>query len=508
MENNIKIVKKEIDKLNGLIPELMKKVGKKYTDGFSDVVVSVFDVNAKGSDSMAVISEKKIADSEGKPEHDFTRPDSTPNTPEEQALANTLVEEIVSATKTVKIDFSSAGTLNNITLPEEVNQFVYLTGNCENGATITSNSTKGISLTNTSEEPIDIIIDCKGLVYLVGKFNNVYTTQPKLGSSSGGDAVYYGTITFDETITGNVEVTGDFQNGAMVQTMTTGNVSVTNKNEATSIEIYTPKGEITANGKYNELTVTVSENTLYLKENCHINKLIMIKGNVKYYGINQEDFVDEYEGEGSIGPMSWNIPEDGAITKLSSSAGVYNINEDIDAPGKAIGFGLFANGKYLYNLNGHNVDLGNKNYSLFVRGTATINFEGNGSFVNTANGYGVWVSSTGATVNIYDGYFEGTTHTLYAENGEINVYGGIYKLTDAATAERDVNGNLKFLLNCLDASYTSGKAKIHVYGGKFYEFNPALTYGEPGGPVSYVPEGYHVVESTEEGLKVYEVVKD
>ena len=43
---------------------------------------------------------------------------------------------------------------------------------------------------------------------------------------------------------------------------------------------------------------------------------------------------------------------------------------------------------------------------------------------------------------------------------------------------------------------------------KFYEFNPAVTYGEPGGPVSYVAEGYHVVEFVEDGKKVYEVVKN
>ena len=70
------------------------------------------------------------------------------------------------------------------------------------------------------------------------------------------------------------------------------------------------------------------------------------------------------------------------------------------------------------------------------------------------------------------------------------------------------SGLSSFLLNCYDANYTAGTAKINVYGGKFYEFNPAVTYGEPGGPVSYVAEGYHVVESVEDGKKVYEVVKD
>ena len=63
-------------------------------------------------------------------------------------------------------------------------------------------------------------------------------------------------------------------------------------------------------------------------------------------------------------------------------------------------------------------------------------------------------------------------------------------------------------MNCYDANYTAGKAHINVYGGKFYNFNPAEAYSEPGGPVSYVAEGYHVVESVEDGVPVFEVVAD
>ena len=63
-------------------------------------------------------------------------------------------------------------------------------------------------------------------------------------------------------------------------------------------------------------------------------------------------------------------------------------------------------------------------------------------------------------------------------------------------------------MNCYDANYTAGTAKINVYGGKFYNFNPAESYSEPGGPVSFVAEGYHVVETEEDGVPVFEVVKD
>lgn len=513
----------KLNQFNGLIPELMKKVGDDYCDGYSETVVSVYDVTSNGVDSMKVVSSQKLAMSNGesprpepptppvppKPEHDFNRPEETVNTPEQDTLAENLVEEMVNATKTVKIDFSDQGELNNITIPEEVNQFVYLTGTCVNGGTIKSNSSKGISIVNTSEEPIDIIIDCVGPVYLGGKFNNIYSTQKTLSSASSQKPEISGTITFDENITeDNVSVSAILNDGAMIQTKTSGTLTVTNQStEPTSIEIYVPNGDVSLGGKYNELIVTVAENTMYMKANSHANKLNMLKGNVKVYGTDINDFVDTFIGEGTIQPMSWNIPEDGGINKMTSNGGIYNITEDITTT-SVIGFGIVASGKYRYNLNGHNVATTNKNYLMFLRGTVNVSVYGDGKMANNGEGYCCWVSSENAILNIYGGNFEGKTHTLYAEKGTINVYGGVFKLTNADTADRDKNGNLKFLLNCYDSSYTSGIAKINVYGGKFYEFNPSESYGEPGAPISYVANGYHVIETEENGVKVYEVVKD
>ena len=48
----------------GLIPELMKKLGDNYCEGYSDVNVSIFDPTAKGSDSLKVVSSYDIATSE------------------------------------------------------------------------------------------------------------------------------------------------------------------------------------------------------------------------------------------------------------------------------------------------------------------------------------------------------------------------------------------------------------------------------------------------------------
>jgi hypothetical protein len=62
-------------------------------------------------------------------------------------------------------------------------------------------------------------------------------------------------------------------------------------------------------------------------------------------------------------------------------------------------------------------------------------------------------------------------------------------------------------LNCYDANYRAGTAKIIVTGGKFYDFNPADNSAE-GEHTSFVPEGYHVETSQDGDSTVYTVKKD
>lgn len=524
------------EEFTGLMPKVMELLGEQYCTGSSEEIVSSYDVTANGVDQMKVVSPQLIAlsensesgdtpDSGSTPEsgetpdsgvtpdtgetedHDFTRPEEKPNTAEQDATANAVISEAMAATKAVKITIPSGETLNNLTIPEDAPQFIYITGACADGATITNKSGKGLSITNTNEEPVSIVIDSPNAsIYLGGNYKDIWTNK-SISSASGVKPTISGTVTFDENITGDVSVSGIFEDGAMIQTLTTGTLSVTNSNENASIEIYAPNGDVSLGSKYAEVTATVAENTLYLKPNSHINTLTMKKGNVLFYGLDEKDFVDTFVSEGTIGPVSLDVPTDVAVGKMVNNGGIYNLVEDITT-GTTLAFGLFASGKYRYNLNGHTLSISNKNYNLFLRGSAEVNIYGDGKFVNTGGGYGCWVSSENAVLNVYGGEIEGQTHTLYAEKGTINVYGGTFKLANAESADRDVNGNLKFLVNCLDSSYTSGIAKINIYGGKFYEFNPAVSYSEPNGPISFVAEGYHVVESVEDGKKVYEVVKD
>ena len=163
----------------------------------------------------------------------------------------------------------------------------------------------------------------------------------------------------------------------------------------------------------------------------------------------------------------------------------------------------------IWNLNGHTLTCTNtRGYGNFtLRGSAKLEINGEGNIINTSNEYGFWTSTVNSRLVINGGHYEAATHVLYAQKGIIEVNGGSFKLTDAATADKDQNGNFKFLLNCHDEDYISGDAQIIVRGGKFYGFNPAETYGEPNGPVSYVAVGYESVPTNEayEYGTVYEV---
>ena len=137
---------------------------------------------------------------------------------------------------------------------------------------------------------------------------------------------------------------------------------------------------------------------------------------------------------------------------------------------------------------------------VMLRNRARLDVYGNGNI--TSQDYGVWTSGEQCVANIYGGNWVCTTHALYAEKGTINVYGGTFRVT---------GDDKRYVLNCLDASYTASprKAQINVYGGKFYDFDPSNSMSEPNGPVNFVANGYHVVGPlTDEIGTYYEVVAD
>lgn len=422
-------------------------------------------------------------------------PEVIENTPEQDQVEETIVNELLSGNKNVTVD-----DVNNITLPKEVNVIANITGNFQNGATIESQSSKAMTIHNTSEEPIDISILANATVYLTGKFNNIYFNGRTLNGSSSVYPEVSGEIAVVPPTSGSVTVQATFQESGSVKYLGSEAMTVSNfNNENANVIVYAPNSTVTVNGKYNEIEATVSQDTLILRYSFHTNILKMNSGKVIYQGVDPSDFYNELIGESVVvEPYGFDVDATN-YSKISSTPGVYKFVEDFSGT-TSISFGLFATGKYRYDLNGHNVSFGRSNTgNMFLRGTATVDFVGEGSMTNNANSYGVWVSSENATVNVYGGEYNAYTHVMYAEKGTINIYGGTFNC---------LSEDKTFTLNCLDASYTAGTAHINVYGGKFYNFDPSHSMSEPGGPISFVAEGYKVISSQVGADTIYEVVPD
>lgn len=127
---------------------------------------------------------------------------------------------------------------------------------------------------------------------------------------------------------------------------------------------------------------------------------------------------------------------------------------------------------------------------ISVRAGGDLTITGNGTLNAKENDcYAVDVQD-GAKLTIENGTFVGNVHAVYVEQGELTVKGGTYsiqqKYPDTAKAD-------EFVLNCYDANFKNGTAKITVTGGTFEKFNPANCAAEGAG-TNFVAAGYAAKE--------------
>ena len=458
-------------------------------------------------------------------EPEVVKPEVHENTESQAANATDLSNAMVDTSEGTKAYSATYDEINNLTVPADAGRSATITGAVQDGATITNESTsKYVTITNTSDEPVDVsVVTSGGSVYLRGEYEDIYLEGKALPVSSSIYPNVHGTVSVADTdqpvaLTLNFvgEDCGVTYLGDDDLTISDGVADVLG-----SPTIYAPNATVKMGGKYDEVTATVSENTLILNNGFHANKLTVLKGNVFVNGLDIAEFADELDlhEDCVVTCAEYHVTQSSNSKLMGSSPanGKIILDEDIELT-KGRAYSALASGKEVVDLNGHAWRCGDTRAtdsnlgSYYLRGgninVTLMDSVGGGVFENNHQDYLVFCNGANAVVNVMSGEYRGYTHTLYSLLGTINVYGGTFKLLDAATAERDANGNLKFLLNCYDENYTAGTAKINVYGGKFYEFNPAVTYGEPGGPVSYVAPGYKVVESEEDGKTVFEVVPE
>ena len=321
-------------------------------------------------------------------------------------------------------------------------------------------------------------------------------------------------VTSGEAETSKLAINANFAESASIETESSNPLSINNKNgeeSLPSLNIDAENATVTLNNKWNEVEASVSENTLIVNGFGHINKLNVSKGNVLVTVPRQSDIanvIGEYTlAEGcSIDYVKVEVTN--ANVADLCSTGEMTLMENV---ARATSFVTpIGTVNAVWKLNGHNVEItGNTSQTrsgLYLnRYSSSLEINGEGT-LRCAKNYGFWNNSATGKIVINGGNVEAETHAVYAQTGVIEINGGSFKLTNAASADRDENGNLKFLLNCLDANYQSGKANIVVKGGKFYEFDPANNASEGPG-TNYVAEGYQSVMSMEEGKKVYTVTK-
>jgi hypothetical protein len=206
------------------------------------------------------------------------------------------------------------------------------------------------------------------------------------------------------------------------------------------------------------------------------------------------------------GAVTYEYPNEAgkSLTTLLNNNGTVKITEDVTI--SRFGPGIFAKNNVKLNLNNHNLisTTAGSYGAIMSRGTQEITIYGKGT-IDSGDGICIEANSKDSTINL-----TGSTtvyqanrpdgELIYCYEGTINITNGTFK-----------NNGSPYLLNCYDANYKNGTAKIIVTGGKFYDFNPADNRAE-GEHTSFVPEGYHVETSTvvEEEVEhtVYTVKKD
>ena len=415
--------------------------------------------------------------------------------------------------------------MESIVVPETTVAYT-ITAPLADNSTVELTSPKYMTLFNTSEEPVSTSIGHTFVegestsatsVYLVGNFDTLTLENVSPAVKSGYDAASVNNVVITENNVKNLTLALDIQDGATITNNSNANITIQDKNDLeTTLTIVAPNSTVTLNGSnYEVVNATVSDNTLVIKKNVgHIGTLNVSKGNVIVEVARQSliaDKIDKYTlADGYTIDYLHDEIDSTNVSNLAKE-GTHTLVDDVTKSGN-FSVGMFSTDDIIWDLNGHSITSSNtRGYGIFtLRGTAKLEINdtvGTGVVKNTADEYGFWTSTVGSKVIINGGNFEAATHVLYAQKGTIEVNGGTFKLTDAATADKDQNGNFKFLLNCHDEDYVSGDAKIIVRGGKFYGFDPSNTYGEPGGPVNYVADGYESVPTNEvyEYGTVYEV---
>ena len=148
-------------------------------------------------------------------------------------------------------------------------------------------------------------------------------------------------------------------------------------------------------------------------------------------------------------------------------------------------------------------DMGNNNNNvcaLIVDADTTINATKDGGIDTGVNGgYGINVRK-GANLTINNGYYYGGGTAVQVQKGTVTITGGTF----ACEPFGDPYG-YNFLINCIDAAYKDGTAKVIIKSGTFINFDPSNNSAEGAG-TNFVADGYKVVRETQSNGDIWYTV--
>ena len=439
---------------------------------------------------------------------------------EREAQMDEIINNMSSDNKEVVIDT----LMESIVVPETTVAYT-ITAPLTDNSSVKLTSPKYMTLINTSKEPVSTTISHEYVedettsatsVYLVGNFDTLTLENISPLVKSRYDAASVKNVVISENNVKNLSLALNFQDGATITNNSDKDITITDKNDsAIALTIVAPNSTVTlSSGQFTTLNAEVSDNTLIIKKNIHIDNLNLTKGNAVVEVARAEEvagIVENYTvADGyTLSHRVYHITNENS-SKLGG-VGEMILDEDITRTSSIVA-PLAPAYDAVWNLNGHKITVEGRPKSGVYMNRYTSNLEISGEGIIHAEGtYGLWNSTTTGKIVINDGVtIEAQTHAVYAEKGIIEINGGTFKLINWEEAPKDDNGNLKFLLNCLDTNYKNGSANIIVTGGKFYDFDPSNCVAEGIG-TSFVAEGYTSVMTTEiiDGIehKVYTVKK-
>ena len=439
---------------------------------------------------------------------------------EREAQMDEIINNMSSDNKEVVIDT----LMESIVVPETTVAYT-ITAPLTDNSSVKLTSPTYMTLINTSKQPVSTTISHEYVenettsatsVYLVGNFDTLTLENISPLVKSRYEAASVKNVVISENNVKNLSLALNFQDGATITNNSDKDITITDKNDsAIALTIVAPNSTVTlSSGQFTTLNAEVSDNTLIIKKNIHIDNLNLTKGNAVVEVARAEEVADIVENytvaDGyTLSHRVYHITNENS-SKLGG-VGEMILDDDITRTYSIVA-PLAPAYDAVWNLNGHKITVEGTPKSGVYMNRYTSNLEISGEGIIHAEGtYGLWNSTTTGKIVINDGVtIEAQTHAVYAEKGIIEINGGTFKLINWEEAPKDDNGNLKFLLNCLDTNYKNGSANIIVKGGNFYDFDPSNCVAENSG-TSFVAEGYTSVMTTEiiDGIehKVYTVKK-